>query len=794
MESDASPSVSVLLPVGTRTPTEAAASVLAQAGVDLELIVLHDGTRRDEAQGLLATDEARVRAFAHPPQGISRSLTLGVHLARGAWVLVLSPHERLRPGALRAALDLAGSPADASAPVGVLGAETAAHASGDPIGALVGDVPPTGGSALLRTDALRHLGGFDPTLRFAFHLDAWLRVLGRGRLVLSERVIVDAPSRRREPGEREAEATRLERMVVLARALSDLPLEAWDPTQAPSDVAAHLGRTVLALGEPELLPYGHEILARAAAAGAAVTTNGVGPAAVRSGPPREPSRVGSSTVPEGEGAWLRVGLEVASLDRGGLENVVADLALGFPSVGIEPYVLCTERGGARANELRSAGIDVTVLRATDREKEIGAWLDDRGIDLLNPHFSFRGTRPAAARGVPVVPTLHNAYAWVGASAIDEFRALDPLVSLYTAVSSYVAGFAAERFSIPRERFAVVANAHRPAPPGTANRSAVRAALGVSDEDEVVVQIGRVEPVKCPLALVDAMELLRETRPRLRAWIVGAGTDLGYLARVEERIANAGLGEVVQLLGQRDDVPDLLAASDVLAMPSVIEGLSLSVLEALGAGVPAVLTRTGDAEMLLGGTTRAGPAGALIDGPVLDPLTVEGEELFRRASADRPPHAPALAQALARVLDDAPAMRERAHRRAEELAMQFAPERIFQDYAAVFGRVVASAARRAGDGERDLARECGERDRVREAAVEGLRAAVAGASRGFESALDLAEERLVALREAQGLAYETQTLSSDLETTAEVSERLLDKLRLTNRLRGALASIRRRVTG
>ena len=786
MESDASPSVSVLLPVGTRTPTEATASVLAQADVDLELIVLHDGTGRDEVQGLLAADD-RVRAFAHPPQGVSRSLSLGLHLARGAWALGLSPHERLRPGALRAALDLAGSRGEAPAPVGVLGAETAEHAAGDLVGALVGDVLPAGGSALLRTDALRHVGGFDPTLRFALHLDAWLRMLAHGPLVLSERVMIDAPPRRREPGEREAEATRLERVVVLARALSELPPQAWDPTGAPAEVAAHLGRTVLAMGEPELLPYGQELLAEAAA-------SGVGPAGARSGHGGEPRQVESSTLPVVGEAWLRVGLEVASLDRGGLENVVADLALGFPSVGIEPHVVCTERGGARADELRSAGIDVTVLRATDREKEIGAWLDDRNIDLLNPHFSFLGTRAAAARGVPVVPTLHNAYAWVGASAIDDFRALDPLVSLYTAVSSYVADFTAVRFSIPRERFAVVANAHRPAPVGTANRSAVRAALGASDEDEVVVQIGRVEPVKCPLALVDAMELLRETRPKLRAWIVGAGTDLGYLARVEERIANAGLGEVVQLLGQRDDVPDLLAASDVLAMPSVIEGLSLSVLEALGAGVPAVLTRTGDAEMLLGGMTEAGPAGALIEGAVLDPLTVEGEELFRRASADRPPHAPALAEALARVLDDAPAMRERARLRAQELATQFAPERIFQAYASVFGRVVASAARRAGERARDRATECRERDRATEAAAAGLRAAAAAGSRGFESALELAAERSVALREAQGLAYESQTLASDLETTAELSERLLDKLRLTNRLRAALASIRRRVTG
>src|SRR5262249_24032130 len=156
------------------------------------------------------------------------------------------------------------------------------------------------------------------------------------------------------------------------------------------------------------------------------------------------------------------------------------------------------------------------------------------------------------------------------------------------------------------------------------RAVAREALGLPDDTELVVQVGRIERGKSQLALVDAVAMLRESRPRLVAWIVGGTGEPDYEELVRERIAAEGLGDTVRLCGERDDVPRVLAAADVFAMPSAMEGLSLAVVEALVAGTPSVLTRTGDADFLLGesdpGFTGDVP-GALVEGPEIHPETI-----------------------------------------------------------------------------------------------------------------------------------------------------------------------------
>lgn len=785
MAMDTVPRVSVLLPLEEGAPraSTAVAGVLAQEGLEVEVLVVHDGSTSDQAAGIAAQDAERVRRLAHPGQGVARALGLGAAVARGEWLVALTGRESWRPGALRAAVEAAEAVAGSVAVLTGMGEED------DLVAALFGDVPPASGGALLRTAAVRAVGGFDPSLRFAHGLDLWLRLLAHGPLLLSPLSTLEEVPPPTLPGEVEPAMSRRERAMVLSQALSDPRPDLFVAGDvAPGVAEARVARAAARSGLAELRPHAIDLFVAAKEAGAKVAPEEEGLLAEAPGLAHVTTVEAVAASDGGEG-WLRVALEVSSLDRGGLENVVADLALGFGSAGIEPTVVCTERGGARADELRAAGIPVVVLRGGDRPREMAAVLEQRGIDLLNPHFSTVGVRPAATLGIPVVPTLHNAYAWVGASAVDEFRELDSLVSGYTAVSQFVAEFSSDRFDIEPDRIRVIHNAYRAGGSGRdVDRATARRELGLAEDLELVVQIGRVEPIKCQLAFVDALAALHRDRPRLRGWIIGATGDEAYGLRVAERIERAGLGDAVSLLGQREDVDVLLAAADVLAMPSIVEGLSLSVIEALAAGVPAVLTRTGDAGELLGGAGETDIPGALIDGPRIDPLRVEGEELLRVATADHPPHAGPLAEALVRVLEDRTAMRDRARRRGDELASSFAPEVILAEYADLFGRVVASNGRAAALGLADPT------PRVEEREIQGLRRAAVGASDGLEVTLRLAREREQAVRRTEALAYELGAMREDLDGTVRVADQLLNKLRLTHRVRELVASIQRRVRG
>jgi glycosyltransferase involved in cell wall biosynthesis len=135
---------------------------------------------------------------------------------------------------------------------------------------------------------------------------------------------------------------------------------------------------------------------------------------------------------------------------------------------------------------------------------------------------------------------------------------------------------------------------------------------------------------------------------------------------EERLAQlargGGMEDFVHLVGFRDDMGDLLAGADAYCLPSYIEGLPVSVLEAMWAGTPCVATRVGGTTFVV----RDGETGLLA-----------------------PPREPAaLAAALERVLTE-PELAPRLSARALDMVRsEFTPEKMSADYAALYREVVA----------------------------------------------------------------------------------------------------------
>ncbi len=153
------------------------------------------------------------------------------------------------------------------------------------------------------------------------------------------------------------------------------------------------------------------------------------------------------------------------------------------------------------------------------------------------------------------------------------------------------------------------------------RAAVRAELGIDPDAPLIGMVARNHPMKDPANLLKALVLVAERLPAVRLAI--AGRDYEELQGV---IAELGLEDRVTLLGSRDDVPRLLAAFDVVAMPSAWgEGFPNALGEAAAAGVPAVATDIGDAAGVIGDGGRIVPprdsealAAALGDILSLDP--------------------------------------------------------------------------------------------------------------------------------------------------------------------------------
>jgi glycosyltransferase involved in cell wall biosynthesis len=128
----------------------------------------------------------------------------------------------------------------------------------------------------------------------------------------------------------------------------------------------------------------------------------------------------------------------------------------------------------------------------------------------------------------------------------------------------------------------------------------------------VLAVGRFRYPKDFPTLVRAVAQLAPGT--LRVLIAGDGPERPAL---EAEIASLGVADAVELLGERDDVPDLLAGADVLALPSLSEGMPMSVLEAMAAGLPVVASHVGGVgELVVDGAT-----GMLV--PPADPAALAG---------------------------------------------------------------------------------------------------------------------------------------------------------------------------
>ena len=255
----------------------------------------------------------------------------------------------------------------------------------------------------------------------------------------------------------------------------------------------------------------------------------------------------------------------------------------------------------------SAGVRFVALSHVRRA--INPWRDLAGLlelvrlmrrerpDILHASSSKAGVLGRVAATLARVPirvfTVHGWAFAANAGAVSRaYRWADRLTRPLTTVTICVseteraAGLAAR--TCDEDKTVVIPNAVdvRVAPRANPVRPTPR-----------ILAVGRLKAPKDFLTLIRS---LRAVRAPFEAMIVGDGPDR---VQLEDEIRARGLSEQVRLAGERSDVPELLAASDVFVLPSRSEGMPVSVLEAMAAGLPVVASRVGGlAEQVVDGET------------------------------------------------------------------------------------------------------------------------------------------------------------------------------------------------
>lgn len=308
---------------------------------------------------------------------------------------------------------------------------------------------------------------------------------------------------------------------------------------------------------------------------------------------------------------------VDSLERGGLEHMVCDLALEQQRRGHIVTVYCLQVLGALAPTLQAAGI--AVLGGHKKSgldwqvvREIGREATRRRGTVVHTHSMMPNVYACIARllrwfAFPIVCTRHDMGSQIPGDRRERlFRWSVPLTHRVIMVSQGVMDHFLGQRIVPPAKARIVLNGirlDRPLRTDPEARALARRALGVSDDVRLLGCVGRLVPLKDHASAIRALALLTHEpscAETLVLVIIGGGplsSDLHALAR------QCGLSDRVIFLGERGDVSALLPGLDIFVMPSLTEGHSIALLEATAAALPIVATDVGgNAEIIRDGET------------------------------------------------------------------------------------------------------------------------------------------------------------------------------------------------
>jgi glycosyltransferase involved in cell wall biosynthesis len=196
-----------------------------------------------------------------------------------------------------------------------------------------------------------------------------------------------------------------------------------------------------------------------------------------------------------------------------------------------------------------------------------------------------------------------------------------------------------------------------------DRLAVRQALGLDPVRHYVATIARFHPVKDHQTLLRGFAEVAQARTDVDLLLVGDGP---LRQELEQLSVTLGIAARVRFLGVRNDVADILRASDVFALTSVSEAASITLLEAMASGIPVVVTAVGGNPEIV----RDGTDGVLVP---------------RRSSAG-------VAQALIKILNDAPLAAAMGRAAAERVRDEFLLDDTVSRYFALYAGTASSDGR------------------------------------------------------------------------------------------------------
>lgn len=326
---------------------------------------------------------------------------------------------------------------------------------------------------------------------------------------------------------------------------------------------------------------------------------------------------------------LRVLYFINGLGTGGAERSLADLLRPLRRRGIDVTMACLYERTEGVQRQVAPSFEVKVLR-----QGFWQWFRDarRLIRDVSPHVihttlfesDLLGRLSAIGTNIPVVTSIVNtsyseaaaragknipAWKLEAARLIDGFSARH-LNAGFHAITNAAKIEAVRSLRVEESRIKVIPRGRdtaRLGAPSPERRKQTRRSLGVGQQQPLLLSVGRREHQKGQVSAVEALAKLRSEFEE--ALLLVAGRDGAASAELAQLVDDLGLGQAVRFLGHRNDIPDLMAAADVLVFPSRYEGLGGTVIEAMALQLPVVASDIPVLREVAGDTALFAPVGS-----------------------------------------------------------------------------------------------------------------------------------------------------------------------------------------
>ncbi len=352
---------------------------------------------------------------------------------------------------------------------------------------------------------------------------------------------------------------------------------------------------------------------------------------------------------------------LSTFEVGGAECVAHSLARQMLGSRFEPMACALFAGGGLRERFRRDGIRTRLIAAVPQEAGFKAGLVPRlarvlrreQTDVLHCHnrrAHVYGVLAGKAAGVPAVLCTHHGMRNGGVSAME--RVTGMLAGHEVAVCRQVLR-REQQLGTRGRRLSVIYNGIDTA------RFRLATPYEECGEGLTLGCVGRLSPEKGHRFLLRALAQVLGDGLDVRLRMAGDGPSRGDLAELAESL---GISGRVEFLGERGDIPAVLKTFDIFVLPSLTEGLPLTVLEAMASGLPVIAARVGGVAELV----QEGRTGLLV-----------------------PPGRPEELARAVRTLRDDEALRRRVASCAEQVARDFDSSVMARSYAELYTRLLGS---------------------------------------------------------------------------------------------------------